>query len=128
MYEKEPEPIDAISIDDEYLAVVKEGMKNVMDNGSAASVFSGYAIPVGGKTGTAQVSETKSDNGIITVFAPYEDPEIVVTCIIEQGSGGTEAGYAVRDVFDYYFKVGEWAEEVPADENAAENADAAEAP
>ncbi len=113
VYQEEPAPIDAIAIDDEHLLVVKEGMKNVMDNGSAASVFSNYPIPVGGKTGTAQVSETKSDNGIITVFAPFDEPELVVTCIIEQGSGGTEAGYAVRDVFDYYFKQGKWKEETP---------------
>lgn len=117
VYRKKPEAIDSITIDEEYLSVVKAGMKNVMDNGSAASVFSGYAIPVGGKTGTAQVSATKSDNGIITVFAPFDDPEIVVTCIIEQGSGGTDAGYAVRDVFDYYFGIGKWAKEEPETED-----------
>ena len=80
-------------------------MKGVMDNGSAASVFSDYAIPVGGKTGTAQVSASKSDNGIMTAFAPFEKPEIVVTSIIEQASGGTDAGYVVRDIFDRYFGV-----------------------
>lgn len=105
VYRQQPEVIDEVKIDPDILAVVKEGMKNVMDNGSAASVFRGYAIPVGGKTGTAQVSETKSDNGVITVFAPFEDPELVVTCVIEQGAGGTDAGYAVRDVLDYYFDV-----------------------
>jgi len=108
---EQPSPMDSIPFDKKNLAVVKEGMKNVMDNGSAASVFAGYSIPVGGKTGTAQVSASKSDNGIITVFAPFDDPELVVTCIIEQGNGGTEAGYAVRDVFDYYFKQGKWAEQ-----------------
>ena len=86
------------------LSTVKEGMRGVMDNGSAASVFRGYEISVGGKTGTAQVYENKSDNGIMTAFAPFENPEIVVTCVIEQGSGGTQAGYAVRDVMDYYFR------------------------
>ena len=40
----------------------------------------------------------------MTAFAPFEDPEIVISCVIEQGSGGTEAGYSVRDVFDYYFR------------------------
>ena len=78
-------------------------MRGVMDNGSAASVFSGYPIPVGGKTGTAQVSSTKSENGIMTAFAPFDNPEIVISCVIEQGSGGTEVGYSGRDVFDYYF-------------------------
>lgn len=107
VYEKKPTVADSFELDPEILATVKEGMKGVMDNGSAASVFAGYEISVGGKTGTAQVSDTKSDNGIMTAFAPFEDPEIVITCVIEQGSGGTDAGYSVRDVFDYYFKVDE---------------------
>ncbi len=101
----EPEVLDSFTITEEIVSIVKEGMKGVMDNGSAASVFAGYEIPVGGKTGTAQVSKNKSDNAIITAFAPFDEPEICVTCIIEQGSGGTDAGYAVRDVFDYYFSV-----------------------
>ncbi len=104
LYQNEPKIVSEIDISDEHLETVREGMRGVMDNGSAASVFSGYAIPVGGKTGTAQVSETKSDNGIMTAFAPFDDPEIVISCVIEQGSGGTEAGYSVRDVFDYYFR------------------------
>ena len=78
-------------------------LKNVMDNGSAARVFSGYPIPVGGKTGTAQIYKTKSDNAIMTAFAPYDAPKIAVTCVIEQGASGTNAGYAIKDVFDYYF-------------------------
>ena len=106
-----PRIMDSFTITDEILAIVKEGMKGVMDNGSAASVFAGYEIPVGGKTGTAQVSDKKSDNAIITAFAPFDNPEICVTCIIEQGSGGTDAGYAVRDVFDYYFGIGKYAVE-----------------
>lgn len=115
IYKNTPTVADENEIAPDILATVKEGMKGVMDNGSAASVFSGYEISVGGKTGTAQVSETKSDNGIMTAFAPFEDPEIVVTCVIEQGSGGTDAGYAVRDVFDYYFKVDELREAAKAE-------------
>ena len=104
IYQRTPHKADGIEISDDILETVKEGMRGVMDNGSAASVFRNYEISVGGKTGTAQVYTNKSDNGIMTAFAPFEDPEIVVTCVIEQGYGGTQAGYAVRDVFDYYFK------------------------
>ncbi len=107
VYRAEPEVLGKIDISDDILETVREGMKGVMDNGSAASVFSGYEISVGGKTGTAQVYTDKSDNGIMMAFAPFEDPEIVVTSVIEQGSGGTEAGYAIRDIFDYYFHLDE---------------------
>ncbi len=123
-YEKEPEILDSFVISDDILSTVKEGMKGVMDNGSAASVFSGYEISVGGKTGTAQVNADKSDNGIMTAFAPFDNPEIVVTCVIEQASGGTETGYSVRDVFDYYFKIGKWAPVVEdEDEETDETSD-----
>ena len=104
IYSRTPKVLDTVDIGRDILSTVKEGMRGVMDNGSAASVFRGYEISVGGKTGTAQVYENKSDNGIMTAFAPFENPEIVVTCVIEQGSGGTQAGYAVRDVMDYYFR------------------------
>lgn len=104
IHQNEPKILSDIDISDDILETVREGMRGVMDNGSAASVFSGYAIPVGGKTGTAQVSDTKSENGIMMAFAPFDDPKIVVSSVIEQGSGGTEAGYCVRDVFDYYFR------------------------
>jgi len=103
IYRSSPVILTKTEISDEIFSTVKEGMRNVMDNGSAARVFAGYPIPVGGKTGTAQVYKTKSDNAIMTAFAPYDNPSIVVTCIIEQGYSGTKAGYAIKDVFDYYF-------------------------
>ena len=98
---------DEIKIPDDILNTVREGMKGVMDLGSAATVFKDYEIPVGGKTGTAQVHEDRSDNGIMIAFAPFEKPELIVTCVIEQASGGTETGYSIRDIFDYYFSVDE---------------------
>lgn len=105
VYQSGVDTLSEFTISPENLATVKAGMKGVMDNGSAASVFADYPIAVGGKTGTAQVHSDKSDNAVMTAFAPFDDPEIVVTCVIEQGSGGTEAGYSVRDIFDYYFGV-----------------------
>ena len=101
--ETTPTVLSEEAFSEEIFETVKEGMKNVMDNGSAARVFSGYPIPVGGKTGTAQIYKTKSDNAIMTAFAPYDAPKIAVTCVIEQGASGTNAGYAIKDVFDYYF-------------------------
>ena len=62
-------------------------------------------MQIGGKTGTAQVSKTQSDNAVFTAFAPFDSPEIVATCVIEKGAGGTDAGFAVRDVFSYYFNI-----------------------
>ena len=105
VYDPTPRVLNRSNISDEIFTIVKQGMRNVMDNGSAARVFAGYPIPVGGKTGTAQVYTTKSDNAIMSAFAPYDNPAIAVTCVIEQGYSGTKAGYAIKDVFDYYFEL-----------------------
>ena len=102
-----PTVADKIKISAEVLSTVKEGMRGVMDNGSAASVFKDYEVSVGGKTGTAQVYTDRSDNGVMVAFAPFDNPQIVVTSVIEQASGGTEAGYCIKDVFDFYFGLDE---------------------
>ncbi len=81
---------------------LKEAMRRVVDDGTASSTFVNYKYPVGGKTGTAQVSGG-SDNVIFVGFAPYENPEIVVTVILEHGDLSRNAATVAKDIFDCYF-------------------------
>lgn len=97
--------ISTVDVSDEACTVVKNAMRDVIENGSASEMFEDYPITIGGKTGTAQVSKVKSDNAIFTAFAPFDDPELVVTCVIEQGNTGANAGFSVKELFDYYFEV-----------------------
>jgi len=104
--ETSPEIMDnSISLSDDVVTTVLGGMKNVIENGSAAQVFADYPITIGGKTGTAQVKLTESDNAVFTAFAPFNNPEVTATCVIEHGSSGSMAGYAVRDTFTSYFNL-----------------------
>ena len=103
LYTAEPKIIDSIHLDETVVQTVRYAMKDVTENGSAARVFVNYPIAIGGKTGTAQVSETSSDNATFIAFAPFDDPSIVATCVIEHGATGTDAGFAVRDLFNAYF-------------------------
>ncbi len=125
IYEFEPQTVSSIELDEANITVVKNAMKDVTENGSASRVFVNYAIPIGGKTGTAQVSETSSDNALFTAFAPFDDPEIVCSCIIEHGANGTDAGFAVRDVFSSYFGLNE--DDEDTEENGGEADDGDEA-
>ena len=77
-------------------------MKKVVDEGSASSIFEGYPIRVGGKTGTAQLGKG-ANNAIFIAFAPFDDPQIAVAVVLEHGVRGTNAGRVARDVFDKYF-------------------------
>lgn len=87
------------------LEAVKEGMKRVVDEGSASGVFDNYPIPIGGKTGTAQVGKTVTNNALFIAFAPFDDPEIAVCVVLEHGLRGANAGYVAKDILDEYFKL-----------------------
>ena len=67
--------------------------------------FANVNATVGGKTGTAQVStnSTLPDNALFSGFAPYDNPEIVGSCILEAGEQGGNASKVVAAVFEHYF-------------------------
>jgi penicillin-binding protein 2 len=108
--------IEKMDISEEACTVVKNAMRDVIENGSASEMFEDYPLTIGGKTGTAQVSKVKSDNAIFTAFAPFDDPELVVTCVIEQGNTGANAGVSVKGLFDYYFELDKIEDDGGADE------------
>jgi len=59
------------------------------------------------KTGTAESSQIKSGvpHAWITLFAPYENPEIVLTVLIEEGGQGSDvAGPIAKEILKTYFE------------------------
>lgn len=97
-----PKIEEEIDIDGETMQKIHDGMKKVVDEGSASSIFDGYPVQVGGKTGTAQLG-SGSNNSIFIAFAPFDDPQIAIAVVLEHGVRGTNAGQVARDVFDQYF-------------------------
>lgn len=63
-------------------------------------------VKVGCKTGTAQIGdEHTKPHAWITVFAPFHNPEIVVTVLVENGGEGSSvAGPVARDIVKAYFE------------------------
>lgn len=104
IYDNEPVVLGEVSVDSKNLEAVKRGMYGVVDEGSASGIFEEYSIPVGGKTGTAQVGSTVSDNALFIAFAPFDNPEIAVAVVLEHGVKGENAAYVAKDIFDEYFR------------------------
>ena len=74
----------------------------VSENAEVYNAFKTVKVKVGGKTGTSQVTG-KSDYAVFTGVAPLDSPEIVASCIIEQGKNGYKAAYPVGKIFEAYF-------------------------
>lgn len=82
---------------------VQTGMRRVITDSSARSVFSNLAVEVAGKTGTAQEDRSRSNHAFFISFAPYSHPEIAVTVNIPYGYAGTNAATLGKKVYEYYY-------------------------
>ena len=84
--------------------LVKQGMREAIISGSAR-YLSDLSVNVAGKTGTSQ-TPSGLYHAWFTSFAPYEDPEIVLTILIENGGEGSSVAVPVaKEVFKTYFKL-----------------------
>ncbi|NCN25632.1 penicillin-binding protein 2 [Candidatus Falkowbacteria bacterium CG10_big_fil_rev_8_21_14_0_10_37_14] len=85
------------------IKVVREGMRQAVTSGSAKRL-STLPVTAGGKTGTAQFSTVKKPHAWFTGFAPYDNPEVAITILIEEGIEGSSSATAVADKFlRWYF-------------------------
>ena len=98
-----------ITLNSEYVNAVKEGMRSVTSGeaGTAYARFKNFNISVGGKTGSAEAGKDANGKDIVNAwfaaFAPYEDPEIAVVVMVENGGHGNYTAEAVRNVMAEYF-------------------------
>ncbi|MED9924640.1 MAG: penicillin-binding protein 2 [Clostridia bacterium] len=95
---------EEININQNYLNAVLEGMKSVTsDSGGTAYVrFKDFNISVGGKTGSAEAAGNKVHAWFVG-FAPFENPEIAIVVMVENGGHGNYTAEVVRDIMAEYF-------------------------
>ena len=101
------DPKNTVDISGEALTAVKKGMHDLTTTGSLAPYFKDCAVDAGAKTGTAQVSKDTKNNGVFVCFAPYDDPEIAVSIVIEQGESGSALASTAVNILNAYFSADE---------------------
>ena len=103
IYKQEAEILETVEISNYNRSIILEGMRKVVEaNQTIKNNFAALPVTVGGKTGTAEV-DSKVDYALFAGAAPYDEPEIVAVCIIEEGAAGTNASYTVADIFKAYY-------------------------
>ncbi len=87
------------------IQTVRQGMWGSVNYGAGARANIPQAV-VAGKTGTAEFFKpdgTKSQHAWFTGFAPYDNPEVVVTVYFDIGVGGDKAAPTAAKILQYYF-------------------------
>lgn len=125
VYEYEPTVLNELSITDEMLAEVQEGVWSVIhtSTGLGNAIFANFPIEVAGKSGTATVSDTL-ENSTWAGWAPYDDPEIAVSIVIPGTTPNVSvsAQAAAPNVLGLYYDIEEYQNKVA--DQLAENAEA----
>ena len=102
----------------ENLAVLRDAMWSVVNEGGTGQGARLANFQVSGKTGTAQtislstrkkLSETEAEsfeaNAWFVGFAPRDNPEIIVAVIVQRGgAGGTAAAPVAKEIFRVYYE------------------------
>ena len=113
----EPELINEVEVADNDWDDLHTAMHDVVHSlrGTARGLSRNSSYELAGKSGTAQVvgiaqdaeydseelSERLRDHALFVAFAPYENPQIAVAVIVENGEGGsTVAGPVAKQVMD----------------------------
>ncbi len=109
-----PKPPVELGLDPYNLTTVQEGLFDAThaSYGTSQSVFGAFPVPIAGKTGTAEKFVTLPgyqglrDQSWWCGYGPYQNPEIAVCALIENGGHGGEAAAPVAlKVFEDYFDI-----------------------
>ena len=102
--EFKPEVIREGFINQNNLKVVREGMRQAVTHGSCTPWLNSLPFKTACKTGTAQIGKDPYYDGWVVVFAPYEDPQIVLVVSIRDIRGVHSVILPVaRSVLEWYF-------------------------
>lgn len=83
---------------------VHQGMRNVvLYSAGSNELINRINVNVAGKTGTAQESEVKPDHALFVSYAPYENPEVSVTCVIQNGYSSANARELAGFIYAYMY-------------------------
>jgi penicillin-binding protein 2 len=119
VHNSSPEIINQISIDPEYINKVRKGLEAVVNEpGGTGRRAKLPDVRVAGKTGTTQTVSLEKyqgfsasnrpyklqDHAWFTAYAPAENPEVVVTVLLEHtGGGGAKSAPLAAKILAAYF-------------------------
>ena len=84
-------------------AQLKQYMTSVAEYGTG-SVLSGQSYTAAGKTGTAEYSsDAEKDHSWFIGMTNVDNPELVISVIVEQSDGSASAVNIAKQIFDSYY-------------------------
>ena len=107
-----PEKLGVIPADKATIKFLHGALREVVISGTGAGAFSGFPVPISGKTGTAQVfgrnpnGSAKADTSWFASYGPTNNPRFAVVMMVSQGGfGASISGVGARKIYETLFGV-----------------------
>ena len=96
---------ETLAIDDATIDIVSRGLESVCATGGTAWPLFDFPVHLACKTGTAEFGHPEhKTHAWLTAYGPADNPEIVVTALLEEGGEGSSAtGPIVKAVMSEWF-------------------------
>lgn len=104
VWQNKPQVLFSNIASPDIIKVVQEGMRQTVTGGTAKPLNT-LPITSAGKTGTSQFdgSDPSRTHAWFTAYAPYENPQIVITVLVEAGGeGNAVAEPVVKDALQWW--------------------------
>jgi len=99
----QPEILNKNFITKNNIDIVRSGLRDGVLYGSSRSLLD-LNVTTAGKTGTAEWHTNKKPHAWWTGFAPYENPQIVITVLVEDGGEGSSVALPIaKELIRSYF-------------------------
>ena len=104
LVDNQAEVLNNLSISSSTWNSVHNGMRRVITlNTPGSELVNKVNVSVAGKSGTAQESEIRPDHALFISYAPYENPEVSVTCVLQNGYSSGNAIELAGFVYAYMY-------------------------
>ncbi|MGL4859772.1 MAG: peptidoglycan DD-transpeptidase MrdA [Enterobacteriaceae bacterium] len=136
---KQPEEAPVGDISSGYWELAKDGMYGMANRGGGTGrrYFADAPYVIAAKSGTSQVFSLKEnevydankialhlrDHKLMIAFAPYKDPKVAVSIILENGGAGDPVGLVTRKILDHVLLGTDRAAPLPLSSEPADNSE-----
>lgn len=97
---------EELDLSESTLDNVYQGMRMVATSGGPSEIYDKLNTPVACKTGTSEVdvNGVRRNNGFLITYAPYKNPEISVSSVVELAGSGSETAEITAEIIKYWYQ------------------------
>lgn len=100
--QKAEKSVEKLDVSASTINLIQSGMKAAADS-TNYGMSKHFGESVAAKTGTAQENEKSPDHALVVSYAPFTNPQVSMSVVLQNGYTSSKAIALADDIYDFYF-------------------------